>query len=236
MDKPYLISLSSNVEGVDRYLASLKNLEDSVELVFVNFEPYIPKRELPISKVHRINTGWSWPGNLRRFNYIPKELMDENRWWIFTDTSDVIFQSPIPDLDKAGLNILISYEGERFDENWVWIPILKAQSPKLDMLLTRPISCMGTWAMKGYLAREMIAFLKEGSRELPHIFNDQPIFNLWLDDKRYVEHLGLFATLYKNFYTGMITKDEDGRFWQGRVLPAIVHGNGGSKELLPKIP
>ncbi len=49
--------------------------------------------------------------------------LDPDRWWIFTDTSDVIFQRPVPDLDIFGKPILVCNERQLHD-NAFWYPVI----------------------------------------------------------------------------------------------------------------
>lgn len=236
--KPYLLSLASNSKGVSRYLDSLKNLQDSVEWISVEFDPsFIIHDSIAdhLSDFRRYWPGITYPGNLARFEYVPDSL-DEDRWWIFTDTSDVIFQAPIRNLDKTGQDILVSCENELFGESWFFKPMIEAFAPKLDALKDRPIYCMGTWAMKGRKAKELLRYLKDRAPEFGnHPQIDQPLLNLWLMEQDFGEDMSLFATLHQNYQLGRVTKDEVGRFWQDGVLPAIIHGNGGSKENLPAV-
>lgn len=236
--KPYLLSLASNSKGVSRYLDSLKNLQDSVEWISVEFDPsFIIHDSIAdrLSDFRRYWPGITYPGNLTRFEYVPDSL-DEDRWWIFTDTSDVIFQAPIPNLDKTGQDILVSCENELFGESWFFKPMIEAFAPKLDALKDRPIYCMGTWAMKGRKAKELLRYLKDRAPEFGnHPQIDQPLLNLWLMEQDFGEDISLFATLHRNYQLGRITRSEDGRFWQSGVLPAICHGNGSSKERLPAV-
>lgn len=237
--KPYLISLASLTKGVTRYLDSLKYLQDSVEWISVEFDPsFIINDAIAdhLSNFHRFWPQCPYPGNLKRFDYIPMDKLDENRWWIFTDTADVIFQSPVPDLDQTGQEILVSCENELFGESWFFQPMIAAFAPKLDALKDRPIYCMGTWAMKGKLAKELIGYLQRRAEEFGnHSAIDQPLFNLWLMEQNFSEHPTLFATLHKNMALGNITRQEDGQFYQKGKLAVITHGNGNTKEVFPRV-
>lgn len=237
--KPYLISLASYSSGVRRYLDSFKHLKDSVEWISVEFDPSFIVNDAIADCLTSFRRGWPqcpYPGNLKRFDYIPFDRLDEDRWWIFTDTADVIFQAAVPDLDLSGKEILVSCENEVFGESWFFKPMIEAFKPKLDVLLDRPIHCMGTWAMKGRLAKDLISFLQQRAPEFGnHPQIDQPLFNLWLMGHDFGEHPTLFATLHKNLGLGNITQGEDGRFYQKGQLAVIVHGNGNTKELFPRV-
>jgi hypothetical protein len=240
--KPYLISCSSYTPGLNRYLKTLENLEDSVELVMVEFEPVIRDsyQIKGISQINRVKTGIRWPGMMHRLSYIPKDL-DESRWWVFTDSSDVVFQGPIPLLPDEEF-ILTSKEGETFSENGFWIPYLKRYEDSFWVLNDFQVRCAGTWAMKGKYAKQYIEFIEAVRERYVNApdFVDQMVFNQWLSglwcvgpERADFELSGLFGTLYKNAYTGKIIRDVDGNFWEGgRIMPAIIHGNGCSKEFL----
>lgn len=234
--KPYLISLTSYGQGSDRYLASLPNLKDSVELIYVEFMPYTPTlifaASTGVSNVHRVYQGISYPGASYRWRHIPEDL-DLARWWIFTDTWDVVFQAPIPDLDQFGAaDVLVQYEGETHAENGVWRPLI-ALSPEMSNLLPLPVFCAGTIAAKGHLMKDLIDYLRKAN---PNIW-DQLHFNQWLIGKNFKDCRELSVALYKNYYLWNISKSQGGKFiWdQSRIVPAIVHGNGSGKEFLPQV-
>lgn len=236
--KPYLISLASSSSGVKRYLDSLKHLQDSVEWISVEFDPSFVIHDSIADHLSSYRRRWPqcpYPGNLKRFDYFP-DFLDDSRWWIFTDTADVIFQAPVPDLEALGVEVLASCENELFADSWAFRPIIDAFRPKLDALLDKPIYCMGTWAMKGRLAKDLVAYLQRRGPEFGnHPFIDQPLFNLWLQEQDFSEHPDLFASLYKNYDLGKATRDEDGRFLMEGRLVSIAHGNGNSKSLFPSV-
>ncbi len=226
--KPYLISLASYTEGVKRYLESLKNLENSVDWVSVEFEPYLPS----LAVFYR--QPCPYPGNLYRFDYLPKNL-DSNRWWIFTDTADVIFQRPVPNLDQDAVEVWVAPESEIHGNNGVWRGFIE-RYPCAHRLLDQPIYNMGGWAMKGDKAAELVEYLKQNRAKFNcHPNSDQVLYNLWLLDQP-KEIIGVHPTLlvamYANIEKGVVRK-ENGLWVNERGEPyCICHFNGSTKEFL----
>lgn len=236
--KPYLITMTNYLPGVDRYLRSLANLQDLVVLVVVDFMPHLPDiSKIPISEVIHIKHETHFPGWMGRWKYLP--ALDPTRWWIFTDTSDVIFQGPIPDPEQFGSNILVSSEGLIHGVSKVWMPIMKQAEPHFDKLEPLLMHCFGTWAMKGHWGRELMNFIAAQVQECARwplgVRNqyDQLFYNLWLMNKEFKEAPSLFGTLAHDYYLKKITKDDQGRFWKNGIMPAIIHANGATKEFLP---
>lgn len=228
--KPYLISLASFTPGVERYISSLKNLKDSVELVYVDFVKHLPIPIRGLSEVIYLKQPNGYPGHHRRWEFIPK-FLEEDRWWIFTDTQDVIFQGPIPDLDSFGADILVQYEGMTHEENGVWNQCITERWPSMSNLLPLPVYCCGVFATRGHMIREYQDYIKGYKEEIW----DQIPFNQWIQDKSYKDCPELSAALFSNYYSGkLIDGHKPGSFaWKETgVVPAIVHGNGSSKELL----
>lgn len=239
MKKPYLISLASYTPGVDRYLDTLEKLEDSVELVYVNFKPGLPIKSseiahtLPVTDLLLVDPMHNYPGHHHRWKYVPEDL-DWSRWCIFSDTQDVMFQGPIPNLDQFGADILTQAEGMTHEENSVWRHCLTQRWPQYGNLLKLPVYCCGTFAMRGHLLHEYKTYLKDYD---PAVWDQIP-FNEYILDKRHADCPQLSAAIYNNFYSGALVKSltEDGtQFWWSEtgVRPAIIHGNGSSKAELP---
>ncbi len=231
-NKPYLISLASDSLGVERYLSSLWNLKDSVDWVNVEFKPYFSSG-LKRAVGRTISAGHQYPGHLFRWNYIPQDL-DPDRWWIFTDTADVIFQAPIPDLDETGKKIIVAYEGISFAENGFWTGLIE-HYPQFKNLLEQPVFNVGCWAMRGDEARDFIAYLKARRKEGMHQACEQLIYNQWLETKTpqiMGTHRNLMCTLYAGLERGFVHRD-GGAFINQLGEPfSIVHANGNTKNYL----
>jgi len=205
--KTYLVALTSDVEGLkENYLDSISNLGDSVEQKMVKFDKY--------------------PNNLRRFDSFPE--FNDDDMVIFTDTSDVIFQKPIPKLENK---IYVSPEMDTWGANNWWKPYLdKFAFKELD---GTPIYCMGTWAMPYSEVKDLLKFIREHEYRFDHaFFSDQILFNWWLLDKTISIEPTLFGTLYSSYSKGIIKLDH-GIFYddQDGVI-SIIHANGNNKQLL----
>jgi hypothetical protein len=230
--KPYLISLTSEVEGLkENYINTLKNLEDSVEPIMVLFGDLVLEGEqcLYLDKVDvRHYHGTLYPGNLSRFGYFPIDL--EDRMCIFTDSSDVIFQKPIPELEDK---IYVSPEYDTWGKNNWWKQHLERF--KFNNLEGEPIYCMGTWAMPFKKVIELLMFMdKNKSRFDGWEMSDQILFNWWLMNEEFEVHPTLFASLYDGYDKNHVLKTDKGFVNTKDELFCITHANGNKKELLIK--
>lgn len=226
MVKPYLISLTSNVAGIENYIRTLDALADSVEPIMVSFSPQVPLS--PDYRTIRVDQGY--PGNLSRFKFFPFEELDSQRMVIFTDTSDVIFQCPIPELEDK---IYVAPESAKFDkQSWFNQMFLRHGFTLLDDM---PIYNMGTWAMPVYKAQEMLTFVLDGANLFRYEEQaDQPLYNLWLKNQQFEEHPSLMSCLFNNYEQKNLIKTERGWVNKHDDLYSIVHANGNNKDLLIK--
>jgi hypothetical protein len=217
MNKPYLLSVGSPCDGVDRYLATLVNLKDSVEWYPVNLRVY--------------------PGHLYRWDRIPQSELEEDRWWIFTDTGDVVFQREVPDLSEIKEEIIVASENTIHRGSW-WEPILK-DFPELEkLLIDKTIYNVGCFAMKGKMFKKWLWRITMWREKYPNppMYLEQLLFNQFIHEqikkKNVMEHEYLFAPLYKNLELENVMRV--GKEWRtkGNELICIVHGNGSTKELL----
>lgn len=229
--KPYLISLASYTKGVDQYLSSLKNLGDSVEWIDIEFLPYFPEYD-----GKKILPPVLYPGHLGRFIVLGQlidsglELALEN-WWIFTDTGDVRFQAPIPDLGTEDVIYVTPENIKHKDAEW-WAQMAR-NDKSFEPLMELPVYNMGTVAMKGHRFYEFLCYLKEQSagfkQNLTHYY-DQPIFNFWL--QRHMDKLRVkpefMSCLFDNL--GKTVTERDGQYFYSDQLISIVHANGGAQK------
>jgi hypothetical protein len=190
----------------------MKALEDSVEPVTIWFDPY--------------------PGHMHRFDVLLERALDRDRWWIFTDCVDVIFQAPVPDLDECNHDVLVCDE-KQIHNNVFWRPYID-QYPVFKRLLPFTSYNAGCQAMKGHAFTSFIQYMMLFREQLGPCapqFLEQLIYNMWIQDHRYsiAEHPNLFTTLLLNM-TQDYVEFRDGLFVNPlREVFSIVHANGISK-------
>lgn len=241
--KPYLISSASMSPGVEEYLSSMRNLKDSVKWISIEYDPALKVDNLDcISNFIRVPVSKPYEGHLQRFTeifnyfidpYLEREA-DANAWWIFTDTSDVRFQTPIPDLGTFNKPIIAVSEGILHKEHPWWIDMIK-RHPVFEPLLEEPVHNMGVVAMRGYEFMSFLLFLKEMQDQAHFEHNcDQALYNLylWKNKQSYGYHPTLMTCLYDNMSNGNVFKQEDVFVNKDSVPYAIIHANGNTKESL----
>ena len=192
----------------------------SEKLLLINFLPHFDHFFKPCCEVKRINRGY--PGHIekyRYFNFLPDGFLDENEFYIYLDTYDVIFQSDINFSDKD----MIYVSGER----WTWQEnrFYEAQFQRfrqLEIMKDKQIYCSGTYAMRGNKFKKLITFMlcnQVGSQL------NQPLFNYWLHTSGYeFTDSDQFGTLADNL--GKSIKKRQGKFYKDGKLIPVVHGNG----------
>ena len=221
--KPYLLTMTSYISGVQDYLDSMVNLDQSVDPLVFSYNPQVPSGQH--YTVYR--TDHPYRGNFMRFADFPTDL-DPERMVIFTDAADVIFQAPIPPLENK---IYVCPEYDTFGKHsWFHSYFEQYNFHDLD---DAQIFNMGTWAMPFRKAQELVAFLYK-NRDLFEMWwgADQPLYNLWLKGQLFDIHPSLMGCLYNGYWSGEIEK-QDGIFYTRQGLPlSIVHANGNSKPLL----
>lgn len=245
MTRPYLITSLNEMPGKERWVRSaIECLGDSVQPVVIMWQPEF---EAPSHWIVR-RMARPYAGHLQKLTPLLDMDLDLDRWFIFTDGSDVLFQAPLPNLDAAGYRILLSNEGIRHCDSDFWRPHLSL--PPYSSLADAPIYNVGSWAAIGH---EFVGFLRYLEKALVscrergwpvfHV-HEQLIYNRWVQGRGEMcgEMAGLFCTLYAN-YTGPAFNGHgtarlvDGRFVTADGRPyAIVHANGSTKEMLDTLP
>jgi hypothetical protein len=233
---PYLITSLNEMPGRARWVESVRRmLGDSVQPVIIMWEPAfaVPPNWI----VHRM--GRAYPGHLEKLLPLLTMALDPDRWFVFTDGSDVLFQRPLPDLDQAGVPILVSNEGVLHRDCPFWAPHLRL--PWFAGLEDQPIFNIGSWAAIGH---DFLAFLRAlsgamallRSQGLPMVHvHEQLFYNCWIRSNRarVGEMPGLFCTLYANLSPGGAARLAGGQVVDHRGAPyAVVHGNGSTKSIL----
>lgn len=229
--KPYLITFRSEQENEPAaYLAGVKRFYDSVE------------KNLGDSAEHiDIVYKGAYPGHMYRWDFIRVIMQDKDpsRWWVFTDTPDVIFQTAMPELDgKSYRPIIVASEGQRHKENPWWVNQFETVWPYYKNLLwDKIVYNVGSWAMRGEQATEFIDYMSKKANEPGVSYNlcEQAEYNLWLSGRQHqiFESPTLFTCLHDNMNNGNARKNEQG-VWVNRMGEPyiVVHGNGSTKAYL----
>jgi hypothetical protein len=215
--KPYLLTLSSETEGMSRFLKSLDNLGGNYEHIAVQFSPFT-------NMFTTAKYDFPYPGHLKRHLYIPDNL-DLERYVIFTDTDDVIFQSPFPeftsDIYLAAENIL--------HKDTIWNHWMKG-TVFAPVLMEKPVYNCGMFIMRVSIIYEYKKFLKEvGVGDFNKYNWEQPHFNYFIalhPEYSLNIDLSILCPLYNNLEQKLVKK-EDG-IWKTKTDKIIncVHSNG----------
>lgn len=200
-----LVNVYTAIKGTQRFLESIDNIK-------VGRLEIIPK---------------IYPGNLSRYKLIPIDIIKNNEWYIFTDTSDVIFQTDFPDFDRTRFEIIVAPENE-IHRNSIWKGFIE-KDKYFEDLMDRPIYNAGCYAMKGNKFLEFLKFLR--GRVYPENY-DQLLFNKWLISQNYLPHLSIFAPLYANIGIGLVIKKGGKWYTKSGRLISCVHANGNFKNFL----
>lgn len=222
---PYLLTMCSDTPSFLRFLDSVKKI--TVEHLILRFEPY---SLIMLSKFYEAHT--PYPGHIKKYEYAMKivEGLDPERYIIYADTEDVIFQKELPVFDK---DLHLSVENVPTHANTWWEQHIRSYTDhRFDGLLDKPIYCSGTWATKVKTFKKYLGLLRDmnGFDETKH-FGDQLYFNLFLLEHPELtrdESLDVFCSLHANIHRKDVYK-EDG-IWKhnGKVI-ACVHANGSTK-------
>lgn len=247
MSKTYIVTSYSYTAGVERYFKTLPK-SGAIPLIIQFGESSIEYPENAIVK--KFDHGYM--GNTGRFIPLYDIIKDgdfsNDDWFVFTDTHDVFFQRPIPDLSHVGAHILVAYEGKKFKEVDFW----KIRVPS--SLLEEDVYNVGSFAMRGkvllqfllqikrswdqfkewYFMKDNLVFPYEvevSKNFIASIFNsytDTVLFNQFIKNKYYEELPGLFGCVAFNGELGRMKKVK--RTWttsDDKVI-SIVHENGST--------
>jgi len=219
---PYLLTLSSHTAGVPRFNESIKNLGE-VEHIAVQFLPY--SKEFKSYK----ETGVPFPGHVRKQMFIPKDL-DPERYVIFADTDDVVFQKPFPEFTH---DLYLSTENAPHKDTG-WTKYIK-EYPMFDTLLDKEIFNCGTYAMKVKTMYEMVDFLFSFEcGDYKKYGFEQMHFNMFIQmrkDLSRVVDLEIFTALFRNLNDNWVEKKDNLWKYNDKTI-CCVHANGCYKELL----
>jgi hypothetical protein len=191
-------------------MRSLENID--VEHINIDFMPY--------SGVGT-QKGVRFPGHINKWMFIPEDL-DPERYVVFSDTDDVIFQKELPeftyDLYLAAENVL--------HKETIWAAQIE-KYPAFSELMDKDVFNCGTFAMKVKTMYEyrdfMMSFEDGGYRSLGL---EQMYFNLFVNrrqDLSRVIDLSIFTPLFRNENDGWVKKDG---VWKTNKTISCVHANG----------
>lgn len=215
---PYLLTISNHTSGMNRFLHSLKHLD--VEHIAIQFLPNTPGLKSYKS------FDCTYPGHIQKYGFVPGDL-DPERYILFADTDDVIFQKGLPEFGE--FDLYLAPENVIHRGSW-WEPYI-AEHPEFEDLLDKPIYCSGTWAMRVKTLYELLAYHQKIG-----VFGNlcQCYFNSFIysrpDLTRY-EGLDLFCSLHANMHNPLVTKKNGVWKYKGETI-VCTHANGSLKEYL----
>lgn len=218
--KPYLVSLTSHSFGLkDNYERTLCKLKDSVIPIQVGFSPYPYHNK----ELKQFVISADYPGNLTRFEFFPRGFKDDDMI-IFTDTSDVLFQCPMPEFDKDYIYVAPEFTKWNDVGNY-WNQFLDFYDcHELDGL---PVYCMGCWVMTYKKVKSLLTFLSENKAKFGNWEQcDQILYNLWLKRNDFKINEDIFPSLYDGYKIGKVIK-KGSKFYDDKgILIPVVHANG----------
>lgn len=226
MDKtiPYLLTLSSHTPGIDRFLESTGNAGE-LEHIPVQFQPWSNK--LLVENIANIYChNFEYPGHIEKFQYVP-DILDPERYVVFTDTDDVLFQKELPnfteDMHIAPENVL--------HKHTIYQPFLE-QHPQYAYLLEKPVFNSGCFAMRVPVFYEYTKHLTKSAQKIPTRLN-QVFFNDFVYNSGHSIKADptVFCPIYANLHQDTLKKI-DGKWFYNKELVSCVHGNGWTKEIL----
>lgn len=218
MSKPYLLTISSETPGMDRFRKSLEKLEGNYEHIAVQFTPFS-------DMATTAKYDFPYPGHLKRHGYIPDNL-DPERYVIFCDTDDVIFQKPLPELEY---DMYLATENV-VHKDTIWNEWMKG-TRFFDYLINREVFNCGMFIVKVSILYEYRKFIRETSVGDTQTQNwDQLYFNLFIalhPEYSKVIDLSILCPLYDNMNQALVKKGEDG-IWRTKIGKVIscIHSNG----------
>ena len=197
-------------------LSSLKNIgEEGIdyEHIAIQFQP-------PSKIKTTLEYNCPYPGHLKRHSFIPRDL-DLDRYVIFCDTDDVVFQTKIP---KLSLDMYLAPENVTHRDT-IWQHDMK-DFRDFDVLMDKPVINCGMYILKVSVLYQYLDFLKENE---DHPYNshgfEQPWFNLFLykhPELTRSEDLSIMCPLYDNM--SRVTHEDTWKV-NGKTI-FCVHENG----------
>lgn len=224
MGKSYLLTIASKTEGTSRFAKSLEKIQ--VEHISVQFKPYID--DFPATK----KEDKRYPGNLARYDFVPQ--LDDNRFIIFSDTDDVLFQKDTPDFERLNYEVYLAPENVSHKDSY-WKGFIE-RNPYFEPLYNQPVYNAGLYAMRGKIFYELIKFMKFHIRFVKDDDKgqaDQLLFNLFfIKNPHYDIYKGLdiFCPLYRNYELKKVYTRKGLFFLDTGLVPFAIHANGNTKQ------
>lgn len=199
--RPYLLTLASSTPNLQRFLSAASNL--NVEHISITFEKY--------------------PGHIEKWKSVPENL-DPERYVVFTDTDDVIFQKPLPEFTH---DLYLAPENVSHRDT-MWKEHIE-KYPEFSALMDKEVYNCGQFAMKVKTMYEYIKFMMSfpdgGYRALGF---EQMYFNMFVDLRKDLSRVidrTIFCPLFANVHHG-VRKDGDVWVDQDAKVITCVHANG----------
>lgn len=228
MNKIFFVTTASATPGVERFAKSLKVIEKQIEHISIQFKPTIPffKPYVVYDK--------PYPGHINRWQYIPQ--LDDNRFIVFSDTDDVVFQREFPDFERMKYEVYVGNENIKHKDSY-WKQYID-RNPYFEVLNDRYIYNCGCFAMRGYVIKKLITFMKDNlifTKDEDKPFVEQLLFNMFFVKNPYYDvysKIDIFCPLYNNLELKTI-RVRKGLFSLGDGhVPVAIHANGNNKGVL----
>lgn len=261
----YIIGAFSNGKLAQKYFNSLSVLGENVEPIIIQylnrgtFDKVLVPKNVTLIKYQK-----EYPGNTGKhkdFHEVIAPLLKEDKWCMFTDMHDVLFQAPLPDLDNS-VDMYVSPEGRLFGEIIYWKDILPQKTLAWDaynvgsFIMKRDI-LLEFWS---YLYKQWVDFYQWYKyATIPRIGNGDTFpFNIPFHDKIRIDMALMFNNNYdtlcfNEFLRRKVTKDDErlfacyaylvktkiatytrGKLFRNGTLVSVAHFNGSSKTKMRK--
>lgn len=212
--KPYLLTLASYTPGIKRFLKSLQNI--NVEHLAVQFEPKADVKSYE-------SYDFAYPGHINKYNFVPKGL-NPNRYLIYSDTDDVIFQRELPEFEA---DMILAKENVKFKYT-IYHDTIKRHKEFEGMMESEAYNS-GLYAMKVPIFYDWVGYLLDFPVKTKL---NQLIFNKFINQRDYSisDNLECFCPLFANIHHSVDKKN--GLWVVNKKLISGIHANGWTKRLL----
>jgi len=230
--KIIIIGATRYVEGVERWMKTIIDTQpDYVQPVLIKYAPWPKKNKIPKEfKVYDIE-GEGYPGNDKRHKDVWRVIKDygEDKWYVWSDTIDVIFQQPLPTLDDyKEYDIITAPEKTLHKHNGYWQARMSDEEKRI--LADESIRNAGLFIIKGSVYLKFVKYLTEYNY-IPN--DDQACYNRWLVTQK-IKELITDSLHCMGGLTGSEATFVGGKYvCKSNNKPyIIVHANGDTKPIL----